>query len=145
MVPNNKENKMKIYVLGFCFSENKSHVALIHKNKPEWQKGLINGIGGKLENNESPFDCMTREFKEETDVEIENWKYFGELQGPEFRVILFKCFTDLVFNVKTVEEEKIEVFNVKNIPFNKTIPNLQWLIPLASDKDNIMILASETK
>ncbi len=41
---------MKNYVAGLMFSQDKTCVALIVKNKPDWQKGLLNGIGGqKLE------------------------------------------------------------------------------------------------
>lgn len=38
--------KMKHYVLGFAFGPNYKKVALLHKLRPEWQKGLLNGVGG---------------------------------------------------------------------------------------------------
>jgi 8-oxo-dGTP diphosphatase len=41
------------YVLGFMFSSDHSEVALIRKRKPEWQRGKLNGIGGKC-------DCCPR-------------------------------------------------------------------------------------
>jgi hypothetical protein len=34
-------------VAGFLFRNNDTEVALIRKNKPDWQKGKLNGIGGK--------------------------------------------------------------------------------------------------
>lgn len=42
---------MKKYVLGFMFSteDRGQKVALIKKLKPKWQAGLLNGIGGKIE------------------------------------------------------------------------------------------------
>lgn len=53
------------YVAGFLFSENLLSVALIRKEKPAWQKGCLNAIGGKIEENETPFEAMKREFTEE--------------------------------------------------------------------------------
>lgn len=33
------------YVVGFAFDLTLTMVALIRKNRPEWQMGLLNGIG----------------------------------------------------------------------------------------------------
>ncbi len=57
---------MQEYVCGFMFSPDKKQVALIRKTKPEWQKDLLNGIGGKIESGESPHEAMVREFYEES-------------------------------------------------------------------------------
>ncbi len=46
---------MKRYVAGLMFSKDEKYVALVIKNKPDWQKGLLNGIGGKIEE-EDKFD-----------------------------------------------------------------------------------------
>ena len=59
------------YVAGFCFSECGGRVALIRKLKPEWQRGLLNGIGGKMEPGESLHSAMVREFEEETGAHVE--------------------------------------------------------------------------
>lgn len=125
------------YCLGFCFSSDKSHVALVHKLKPSWQLGKLNGIGGKIEHDESGIDAMVREFKEETGVLILPWRHLCKLEGDWGAVFMWKYFGDEVFNVKTVESERIEIFKVDDIPWNKTIPNLRWIIPLALDKDNV--------
>lgn len=125
------------YALGFCFSEDKSHVALIHKLKPKWQAGRLNGIGGKKELNEGFFECMVREFKEETGVLVPQWKQLCTLNATWGEMHIFKSFTDAVFTVQSIEAEQVEVFKVSEIPFDKTIPNLRWLIPLALDKDNV--------
>ncbi len=44
---------MKGYVLGFAFDEDYEWVALIKKNRPQWQAGKLNGVGGKIEPNET--------------------------------------------------------------------------------------------
>ena len=37
------------YVVGFAFDKKRENVALIQKNRPPWQKGKLNGIGGHIE------------------------------------------------------------------------------------------------
>lgn len=67
------------YVVGFLFSTNKKEVVLIKKNRPDWQKGLLNGIGGHIED-ETPLEAMKREFLEETGLKIEYWKQFAYIE-----------------------------------------------------------------
>lgn len=64
---------MKRYVLGFAFN-NSGHVLLIRKQKPDWQRGKWNGVGGSVEFGESIFDAMAREFNEETGLENDEWE-----------------------------------------------------------------------
>ena len=52
---------VKKYVTGFLFSQDSSHVVLIKKINPAWQRGLFNGVGGKVEVNESSIDAMVRD------------------------------------------------------------------------------------
>lgn len=60
--------KYQGYVLGFLFSN--FDVALIKKTHPEYQKGKLNGIGGKIEPRETPLEAMEREFFEETGFKL---------------------------------------------------------------------------
>lgn len=132
------------YSLGFCFSKDKSTVALVHKLKPKWQVGKVNGIGGKKEDNESYHECMVREFKEETGVLVPEWKYVCTIRASWGEMQIFKVFTDDVYNVKTMEIEPIEMVQVDSVFDYNIIPNLNWIIPLCLDKDNIFgILAEE--
>jgi 8-oxo-dGTP diphosphatase len=69
---------MVTYVLGFAFLNGDKDVILIEKTKPDWQKGLMNGVGGKLESyDESSLHAMVREFREETgiDTRLTQWKH----------------------------------------------------------------------
>lgn len=70
---------MTKYVLGFFFSEDRERVLLIKKNRPEFLRGKLNGIGGHLESAESPLSAMQREFHEETGIltKMEEWIYYG--------------------------------------------------------------------
>lgn len=67
------------YVLGFAFDNGQNHVLLIHKNRPAWQARKLNGIGGKVEEGETPDQAMVREFQEETGIDTKEagWRYVG--------------------------------------------------------------------
>ena len=54
----------KGYVLGFMFSPDMERILLMRKNRPEFQAGKFNGIGGKIEGTETPLQAMIREFEE---------------------------------------------------------------------------------
>jgi len=52
------------YVAGFLFDETLENVVLIRKNRPKWQAGKLNGVGGHVEARETSIETMHREFKE---------------------------------------------------------------------------------
>lgn len=126
---------MKKYVAGFLFSQDRTKVALIRKNKPEWQEGKLNGIGGKIEPFEHELDAMEREFREETGVSVKSyfWNLFASIQGEDYVCHFFRAFDDSVFGVKSMEEEQVCVLAVNELHNYAHIPNLKWLIPLALD------------
>lgn len=45
-------------------------VALIRKDRPDWQAGLFNFIGGKVNDGEAPWDAAIRECLEEADLAV---------------------------------------------------------------------------
>jgi 8-oxo-dGTP pyrophosphatase MutT (NUDIX family) len=128
---------MTEYTAGFMFSEDHKRVALIVKNRPEWQAGLANGIGGHLKPNESPFNGMVREFEEETGCLHKDWSPFISLvvigQGGEKdgAIVHFFQTTGDLTKLKTVTDEGIVTCQVDRLPHN-IVPNLLWLIPLAA-------------
>jgi 8-oxo-dGTP pyrophosphatase MutT (NUDIX family) len=60
----------KRYVLGFVMDERKEKIVLIHKNRPDFQAGKLNGLGGKIEEGETPEDAIKREIEEESGLVI---------------------------------------------------------------------------
>ena len=127
---------MKKYVTGFLFSPNNSHVVLIKKLAPKWQQGFLNGVGGKIEPNETSDNAMSREFQEETGVMIpaKQWQCYAQIQRPShYELDVFFAHSDLAFEARTVESEEVLVVELSCLPTN-LIPNLNWLIPLALDK-----------
>ncbi|EGQ7641363.1 NUDIX domain-containing protein [Vibrio cholerae] len=124
------------YVTGFMFSQDLLNVGLIKKLKPKWQSGLYNGIGGKIEHDESPYEAIAREFQEETGVETkpDEWKLYVTLTRPDIYRVYFLCMiSDKVHNIRTTEEEIVKLLPCDALPKN-VIHNLRWLIPLALDK-----------
>lgn len=130
----NKVTKTKQhYVAGFMFDEqDHDRVALIEKNKPIWQKGKLNAIGGKIEPDESAQYAMVREFLEETglDTDWNTWNKFTQLEGEEF-IVNFYVAVGPVNKLKSTTEEKVSVWNKSCITAQNAIPNLTWLLPLA--------------
>ena len=132
----------KSMVLGFLFSEKETRVALIQKQKPEWQKGYLNGIGGKVEQGESPYYAMGREFCEETGLLFEEWSHCLTFTCDGGTVFVFRGHTD-IRNLDAIDCHKseggeiIEVCKVSNIADNfldaKPLDNLYWMIPLLLD------------
>ena len=62
-----------------CYIEQKGCYLLLHRTKKEndVNKDKWVGIGGKLEENESPEDCLLREVQEETGLRLTHWRYCG--------------------------------------------------------------------
>ena len=129
----------KVYVLGFMFNEDLNIVALIKKNRPQWQAGLLNGIGGHLEDSdETIWHGQAREFFEETGVQTipEDWDRFAIMENEKCIVHVFRAFSNNVFHVSTTTDEEIHLDPVRVSPekLSKRIRNLTWLIPLALDQ-----------
>lgn len=126
------------YVAGFMFSKDCSTLAMVLKSKPAWQCGLFNAIGGKVEPGEEPAKAMAREFLEETGVETEvsEWEFLTQLDGSFGQVNFYRCFSDKVTSVVTMEEELIQLVNPFELPKN-VIHNIRWLVPLALDQQTL--------
>lgn len=125
---------MQSYVLGFLFSPDKKHVALIRKNKPDWQKGKLNGIGGKIEPSDaSPLVAMVREFEEETGMFAKGWQHYAMLGNENARVEVFRLFALNEVSLESTTDEIVSWHPINKLEKLACIPNLRWLIPLAFD------------
>lgn len=139
----------KNYVVGFVFDPAGLNVVLIRKNWPAWQKGKLNGVGGKIEPGERPIEAIQREFLEEADVVTlqKDWNLFaimhsGDQDDPKVpgTTAIVHCYemrnAHVFHEAYAVTDEKIEKitsFSAKTRP--DIIPNLQVLIPLALNRD----------
>lgn len=116
------------------FSPDKTRVALIKKNRPAWQAGKLNGIGGHVEEGETSLETMVREFREETGVETDpaSWDFFLTLTDPSgsFAVDFFWSVGDLS-KLRTTTDEEVGIYRVSEVNEKNAVPNITWLIPLA--------------
>lgn len=128
---------MTKYVAGFLFTPDRQQVVLVQKNKPDWQKGRHNGVGGKLEPDELWEDAMCREFREETGVTIpaHAWQHTVTLFNDHFECRFFRAFSTEAHNVKTMETEEIALHHMQDVMsgYLPVIDNLYWLLPLQLD------------
>lgn len=125
---------MQQYVAGLLFDDTASRVALVLKNRPAWQAGQFNAVGGKIEEGEGPSDAMMREFAEEAGIEME-WDFQFVLgRADTYEVYFFAAFnTEALENVTTMEDEPIYILDPLNLPEN-VIFNIRWIIPLIMDQ-----------
>jgi 8-oxo-dGTP diphosphatase len=122
------------YVVGFLFDPDGDRVVLIRKaSKPgqEWQAGLLNGLGGKIEPGEDAYAAIRREVREEAGVDVTAWELFAVLQGQHSHVACFRAFDELALKAKTMEAEPVVRGFISALPGYRTVPNLQWLVPFA--------------
>lgn len=137
------------YVNGFCFNSAGDKLVLIHKKRPKWMAGMLNGVGGKIEAGESCFGAMVREFAEETGVttRASDWTYRMEMIGHDWWMHVFTCFSDDIYNAAcTTEDEEIVkmgcsfIHEPKAVSFCQkedlgVVPNLKWIIPMMLDRE----------
>ena len=141
--------KRKHYVLGLIFNSDKSQILLINKKRPDWQLGMWNCIGGKIdETDDTPLNAMNRECIEETgmnlsgDVRMSNgFIHCITLVCPGGTLYVYanRLFGSVI-PFKQIEDEKLQVFPVDSLP-EKLMNNLQWIIPfcLSSVQMPIMV------
>lgn len=128
---------MRNYVLAFMVNATKNQILLIKKKRPAFQAGKMNGIGGKIEGDETPVEAIIREVEEETGIKTTEyeWANFGEMRLPDGgKVHLFKTFRDDLENALSMTDEEVVVMDIDyNVLKPLVMPNLIWLIDVAMD------------
>jgi 8-oxo-dGTP diphosphatase len=124
------------YVNGFCINLTTQQVLCIEKQRPLFQKGKWNGIGGKIEPGENPKHAMAREFHEECGVLTDptDWQHTLSLEGSDFVVHFYRRFvTDFPLVTQTTDE-RLGFMYLKDImdSVNQPVPvlaNMRWILP----------------
>lgn len=118
--------------LGFVFSVATDNVLLIHKTKPPFQYGKLNGIGGKVEKGETPQQAMVRECKEESGITVSDWLSVCILDYNNDRVYVYTSWVkDLDSITDQPGENKLYVLSTPLKPSDPVVPNLHWMVPLS--------------
>lgn len=128
---------MTRYVAGFLF-DTEGNVVLVKKNRPKWQAGRLNGVGGHVEPGETALEAIKREFWEEAGVRVETWEHFCTLEGPDWEVVFFRSVAPDLGGVRTKTDEEIVVMPLvvardSSLP----LPNISWLLPMAAPKNRL--------
>lgn len=128
------------FVLGFVYYE--GQVLLIQKNRPAWQAGKWNGIGGKIEPNETLLGAMSREGVEEAALAVP-WKYRGLMHGANTDGTPFEChlFTSRPDTLEFMqcEDELVMLHSVSSVQDLDCIANVPGLVHLLGAEDNTRI------
>lgn len=127
---------MKKYTLGFVFNPTMEKVALIEKQRPSWQAGKHNGVGGKIEPHETSIACIARETREESGVVIgeAHWMHVAVLGGDDWNMDVYAAVhTGGEGELATLTDETVQWFPVSNLP-ETALSNVPWLVHLAKDK-----------
>ena len=79
-----------------CYIEKENKYLMLHRSakKQDGSQGKWMGIGGHFEEGESPYDCVIREVKEETSL---------DLLAPQYRAVV-------TFNSDEYESEQMHLF-----------------------------------
>jgi NADH pyrophosphatase NudC (nudix superfamily) len=134
--------KKQNYVLGFILNKNKEKVLLLRKNRPKYQEGFLNGIGGKLENNENYIECMTRETKEEVFynnkgfvTNNEDWEHVMDFRFKSGVVACYALYSENNFTLFSEgEDQLVEIHEIKNINYSECLPPLEEVLNIIINK-----------
>jgi 8-oxo-dGTP pyrophosphatase MutT (NUDIX family) len=125
------------YSLGFIFSYDYAEV-LLQVAACKWMENRWNGIGGHYEAyDNSPYQTITRETKEETGIIIqpEHWIKAIVMDCPGGVVHVFYATKDIsvLFSFGDIPKQALQIFPVTDLPKHR-MTNLDWMIPLCIEQ-----------
>jgi len=136
---------MQLYSCGLIFDDSKQNVMLIQKRRPAWQNGLFNGIGGHVEEGETPLECMYREAKEESTINNTYWRFLAVYKTSSFEVHFFWTEEPDLNKIRPLTDEQLHVFSIKDLfnPnyyfYSSLAPNIRLLIELALNHKDLRL------
>lgn len=114
-----------------------SRVVLIEKNRPAWQKGLLNFPGGHIEPGETPLECVIREFREETCMTTSecDWSYIGLIRNTDnYELHIFTAKYDEMKHgllLSPTDEQTLWTYSSDPSLDTQCVSNVPWLIMFA--------------
>lgn len=78
---NEEKMEVKMILSSLCYLEKEGKYLMLHRTKKQKDinQGKWLGVGGKLEEGESPEECIVREVKEETGLTLQEYRLRGIL------------------------------------------------------------------
>lgn len=121
----------------------KNDKILLAEKKRGLGMGMLNGVGGKLEKNETIINCLLREVKEEIGIVPLGLEQIGtiyfdyEYKGVKTQETTY-AFVANDFEGVLIESEEVtpKWFNKKELPFDRMFPNDKIWLPFLIDKKN---------
>ncbi|WP_323593879.1 NUDIX hydrolase [Aliarcobacter butzleri] len=107
------------YVVGIVTDGSK--ILLLRKNNPDWQKGLYNGVGGKVNLDETPLEAIIRECQKEVGLEIPNWNQIETIplqSGVDLTYFFAVIEEEELKKAQSLQDERVEFFDIDNLPKN---------------------------
>ena len=106
------------------------------KSKGLFGGGKWNGVGGRVEPNENPEECVRREIFEETGLRVLDLKfhgilnfYFGGKEEPDWVVHVFST-TNFEGEPRPSEEGILKWFDFEEIPYDEMWGDDKYWVPL---------------
>jgi 8-oxo-dGTP pyrophosphatase MutT (NUDIX family) len=130
---------MKKYVVTFLFNPGLTRVVLIRKTHPKWMAGKLAGVGGLIEEGETPEAAASREFGEEAGLYIppDAWKCYLRYRcsDPE-EVIELNCFwaiSDRMLYTLSLTDEQVTSFGIPALASQQyeLLRNTPWFLAMA--------------
>lgn len=123
-------------VAGFLICPERNRVILIQKNRPAWQRGYLNAIGGKIEDGETPAEAMRREYREETGLDLDGWALMLTLRwaGPTVHFFRLLAPIETLQSVQSATDELVLSLDIDAVAAGDyaVIQNVRWLVKLAA-------------
>ncbi len=127
---------MDILETTLCLLKKDEQILLAMK-KRGFGEGKYNGVGGKLEKNESPEQAMLRETEEEIKVTPTKYEKVGVIEFDEYykgkkQNVVFHLYivNEWKGTPSESEEMKPEWFNINDIPYDRMFPDDSYWLPL---------------
>ncbi|MGN4128230.1 NUDIX hydrolase [Lysinibacillus sphaericus] len=122
-----------------CFIKKGEKILLLNRDFPEWM-GVWNGVGGKIEEDETPLVCALREIREETNIKIESVTYKGKVtwtEGSNYLGAMYAFIAELPESYPYNTPIKVDegILDWKDIswilhPNNLGIADLKYYLPI---------------
>ena len=127
---------MNVLETTLCLLKKDDEILLAMK-KRGFAEGKYNGVGGKLEKDELPHEAMIRECEEEIGVKPTQYEKVGYIKFDEFykgkkEKIAFHLYTVTEWEgtITESDEMKPQWFPIKQIPYEKMLPDDKHWLPL---------------